>query len=72
MSKYCILPEQTASYSICLNDDVIIEGVPVVTNTDSCNYNPSKSVEEIKKNPVYYDNVMVDNFQDYYKLLLKK
>jgi|TARA_B110000503_G_scaffold34981_1_gene57220 hypothetical protein len=70
MNNRCELPEQTASYSVCLNDDVIMEGVAAITNTNSCQYDPNKPVETIRKEPVYFDNQIVNNFEDYYKLLL--
>lgn len=71
MNASCELPEQTASYAICLNDDVIMEGVPVVTNTNSCQRIPKQVQEKIQKNDIYYDNQVVTSFDEYYQLLLQ-
>tara|TARA_B110001469_G_C9642577_1_gene323549 strand:+ start:575 stop:787 length:213 start_codon:yes stop_codon:yes gene_type:complete len=68
----CQLPKQTTSYSFCLNDDVIMEGVSVITNTNECKFNQDKNIQTIKKEPVYYKNQIVESFDDYYKLLLHK
>ena len=51
MNEYCVLPEQTASYSFCLNDDIIMEGVSVITDTKSCIYDKNKVVENRVDNP---------------------
>lgn len=67
----CELPEQTASYSFCLNDNIILEGVSVITNTQDCKYDKNSSVQKIQKNEVYFNNNVINNFEDYYKLLLK-
>ena len=72
MNTGCVLPEQTASFSVCLNDDIIMEGVPVITNTKSCNYDSEKVQQVIQKNEVIIDNQVLTNFDDYYKLLLEK
>ena len=72
MNEYCVLPEQTASYSFCLNDDIIMEGVPVITDTKSCIYDKNKVVEKIQKKQVVVNDEIIDKFEDYYKLLLNK
>ena len=70
----CQLPEQTASYGFCLNDDVIMEGVPVVTLTkgfqdiiESTNCEVDKQTYQ----PNTYKNLQVQSFEQYYQLLLK-
>jgi uncharacterized protein YkvS len=70
MNEYCVLPEQTASYSFCLNDDIIMEGVSVITDTKSCIYDKNKVVEKIQEKQVVVNDEIIDNFEDYYKLLL--
>jgi hypothetical protein len=72
MNEYCVLPEQTASYSFCLNDDIIMEGVSVITDTKSCIYDKNKVVEKIQKKQVVVNDEIIDKFEDYYKLLLNK
>lgn len=72
MNEYCVLPEQTASYSFCLNDDIIMEGVSVITDTKSCIYDKNKVVEKIQEKQVVVNNEIIDKFEDYYKLLLNK
>jgi hypothetical protein len=72
MNEYCVLPEQTASYSFCLNDDIIMEGVSVITDTKSCIYDKNKVVEKIQEKQVVVNDEIIDNFEDYYKLLLNK
>jgi len=72
MNEYCVLPEQTASYSFCLNDDIIIEGVSVITDTKSCIYDKNKVVEKIQEKQVVVNDEIIDKFEDYYKLLLNK
>ena len=72
MNEYCVLPVQTASYSFCLNDDIIIEGVSVITDTKSCIYDKNKVVEKIQEKQVVVNDEIIDKFEDYYKLLLNK
>ena len=45
------------------------EGVPVVTNTNSCQRIPKQVQEKIQKNDIYYDNQVVTSFDEYYQLL---
>jgi|TARA_Y100000389_G_scaffold200052_1_gene239707 hypothetical protein len=71
----CQLPEQTASYGFCLNDDVIMEGVPVIILTKGFQNIIESTNCEVDKQQTYqpntYKNLPVQSFEQYYQLLLK-
>lgn len=70
----CQLPEQTASYGFCLNDDVIMEGVPVVILTKGFqNIIESTNCEVDKQTyqPYTFKKEPIQSFEQYYQLLLK-
>tara|TARA_B110001469_G_scaffold125768_1_gene141876 strand:+ start:279 stop:509 length:231 start_codon:yes stop_codon:yes gene_type:complete len=74
----CQLPEQTASYEFCLNDNVIMEGVPLVVlnrgyqGQFNKNYDSNECIfNNTNPKPIIYENTPVQSFDQYYKLLLK-
>lgn len=71
----CQLPEQTASYGFCLNDDVIMEGVSVIILTKGFQDIIESTNCEIDKQQIYQPytnkNEPIESFENYYQLLLK-
>ena len=71
----CLLPEQTANYAVCLNDDVIMEGVPVINNnrlqlcTDVDNPHNNSGIFNLPTSSSYYQ---INKFDKYYQKLIQE